>query len=310
MKAREQLYEEIEQTLEDKNTQINALTREIQSILSGQEAPQNLINPGNKYSMIQGNPEIWGNLKKRHKADLIEAHTKLNRSSEEYQNNNTFNFVGLNGRVDTQRNYGEGKEDEPEDFHKLHQGNLPNDSMPFYHGKDSSPLASRKEKESSPVREKVAVSTIRYELEPAPHRMLDSDADIKNLSNPGRSSIDTGFGGLAPRIIVTENNTAKNTIVPKHAQPQPNKDTQIDRIMRENEALKKENQKLKSTANLEWPKRTNDKIGSSPTIMTPSLGHPTPASNQHAPPEPIHDSSKNILDLRQPGMDSFQEESR
>ena len=184
--------------------------------------------------------------------------------------------------------------------------------MPFYAGKDSSPLASRQGKESSPLREKVAVSTIRYELEPAPHRMLDSDADIKNLSNPGRSSIDTGFGGLAPRIIVTENNTAKNTIIPKHAQPISA--NQIDKVMRENDALKKENNKLKSAANMEWPNKvSNDKIVSSPTIvMTPSLGRPTPTNaHRHAPPpEPIHDSSKNILDLRQPGMDSFQEESR
>lgn len=85
-------------------------------------------------------------------------------------------------------------------------------------------------------------------------------------------------------------------------------------MLRENEALKKENQKLKSAANMEWPNKvSNDKIVSSPTIvMTPSLGRPTPANAQyHAPPpDPIHDSSKNILDLRNPGMDSFQEESR
>ena len=65
---------------------------------------------------------------------------------------------------------------------------------------------------------------------------------------------------------------------------------------------------------MEWLNKVlNDKIGSSPTIvMTPRLVRPTPANAQyHAPPpDPIHDSSKNILDLRNPGMDSFQEESR
>lgn len=42
--------------------------------------------------------------------------------------------------------------------------------------------------------------------------------------------------------------------------------------------------------------------------MTPSLGRPTPSNANYPLPEPIHDSSKNILDLRHPGMDSFCEE--
>lgn len=304
MRAKERHYEEIEQSLEDKNTQIHALTREIQQIVSGQDAPQNLINPGNKHSVIQGNPEMWGTFRQKIKGDQIEAHTKANRPSEEYQNNNIFNFVDLN-EPQKKDDLEAGRE---ENFHKLHQGNLPNDSMPFYPVKDGSPATSVKGKRNSPSREKVAVSTIRYELEPAPHRMLDSDADIKLLSNPGRSSIDTGFGGLAPRIIITENNTAKNTIIPKHAQPQ--KEDQIQKMLKENEQLKKENEKLKSASHPKQGQQAHqNKIVSSPTIvMTPSLGRPTPSNANYPLPEPIHDSSKNIQDLRHPGMDSFCEE--
>ena len=171
-------------------------------------------------------------------------------------------------------------------------------------------MTSKPERKPSPAREKVAVSTIRYELEPAPHRMLDSDADIRELSHPGKSSIDTGFGGLAPRIIVTENNTAKNTIVPRHAQPPNNKEERLEKIIRENEALKQENTKLKHQKNPEAQKQpSRDKIVSSPAIvMTPSLGRNVPPKVRASFPEPIHDSSRNVLDLRRPGMDSFKEE--
>lgn len=192
---------------------------------------------------------MWGNLKQKMRTEQIEAHTQPNRPSEEYQNKNNFKFVDLEApKLPKKTKTEQGNKGKEEDYHQLHKANIGNDSMPFYPAKDSSPQDSNEYHGNMNPREKVAVSTIRYELEPAPHRMLDSDADVKVLSDQERSSSDIGFAGMLPRIIVTENNTAKNTIIPKHAQ-QHTKEDNMDKVLRENEALRRENDRLKFATN-------------------------------------------------------------
>lgn len=125
-------------------------------------------------------------------------------------------------------------------------------------------LKNEKKVEKKKKNEKVVESMIRYELDPAPHRMLDSDVDIETLDNEGSSrelDLPSRFGTLAPNIINTEYNSKKNSIASKnlHVFASNEKEKmdemkyEIERLMRENNELKnrrKQSKDLKEEKNV------------------------------------------------------------
>jgi hypothetical protein len=60
---------------------------------NGDQAPQNLINPGNKHSLIKGNEALWNDFKQG--IQTLIPNNPLNRTSEEYNQMGKNNFVNI-----------------------------------------------------------------------------------------------------------------------------------------------------------------------------------------------------------------------